>query len=131
MRLTVKKSEIFYVPNDEDKAFIEIHALSKEQLAAIDNSSVEASVNGAGDTIVVVKPFIKTNKIAQACLDNWGGFFNENGVEMKFTPGNVQKASNLAVQVGDESIRLFEWVERCHNELLERVEKEYKPALGN
>lgn len=133
MRLTTEKEKTVYVPNDPDGAFITIRALSKEKIAKIESKSSTTSLRDTGDAQLEIDTYRRTNGIVIACLKDWGKFFDEKGKEMKFTRQNVMLAANLSVIIekDEDPVRLYEWIEKEHDNFLEEVEKETKEAQGN
>lgn len=133
MRLTVEKTKRFEVPNDPDGAYINIKALSLEQLARIESKCSKSGMDEDGNFSVSLDPFKRANAVSIACLTGWGGFFDVKGKELKFSVKNLREAAGLGVMMPDEDkpIRLFEWVDQCHNEFLDEIDTEAVEAAKN
>lgn len=131
MRLTVRPTKTFYVPEDSDGGFITIKALSLEEISAIESKCMVTSVDDTGQARITMDSHTRANNIAKACLQGWGGMLDVDGSELKFNQQNLKKAANYSIQTEDKLVRFFEWVDSCHNELIDEMEEQGEDAAKN
>ena len=130
MRLTLKKTKRFTLPNDPDNSYIEIEHLKQNGVNEIKESTTSTKLID-GSLEIEVDGYSQKTKLAKACLTDWGGLFDESDRPLKFTPQNVAKSAEFMIVVGDEKKSFYEWIDDCRVELAEEVEEESKVAEGN
>ena len=130
MRLTSKKTKRFDQPNDKDGAYINIEHLKKNVVDAIKSKTTETKLVN-GDIEVTLDGHAQKTELATACLVGWGGFFDESGKELKFTPLNVAKSAEFVIVTDEERKDFYSWIDECREELADEVEKESEKATVN
>ena len=130
MRLSINKNKKVDVPNDEDGGFINIKALSIEELANIESKSSDMAYDATGNVKVTINPYKRANLVARKCLTGWGNFFDEKGEELKF-PKDVDRAALYSINIDSKDMRFLEWVEQCHTILRDEIADEMGVASKN
>jgi hypothetical protein len=130
MRLTLERTKTVEVPNDPDKGFIKIKLLSMEELAEIEAKSSETGITSDGEAKMVIKPYERANKVAEACLIDWGNFYDELGKPIPFSYKKISKVAQYVIR-GEKDVRFLEWVDDMHQEFMKEVQGEEKVAGKN
>lgn len=130
MRLTEERTKKVKVPGDPDGAFINIRALTLNEIDRIEEKATSITF-GDDEGTVQLKPFKRSNNMALACLKGWGGFFDIKGKELKFNRANLNKAANFEVEIDGKRFRFFEWVDEEHEKFRKEVTEEEKVAIKN
>ena len=130
MRLTLKKTKQFKLPNDPDNSYIEVEHLKPNVIEEIKSRTSETYM-ADGELRISVDGHAQKKELAKACLVGWGGFFDESDRALKFTPQNVAKAAEFTVVVEGEKRDFYTWIEECRVELADEVESELEVAEGN
>jgi len=130
MRLTLDKIKRVEVPGDEDGGYINIKALSLEDLAGIEAKSSDMAFTGDGGVTVSVNSYSRANLVARKCLTGWGNFFNEKGEELRF-PKDIDRAAKYSIRIGGKETRFLEWVEQEHTKHREEIAEEMGAASKN
>lgn len=130
MRLQIEKTKKIEVPNDPDSGYINIRALSQEEIDKIQSKSINVAMSD-GNASVSVDSYIRENSVAMACLKGWGNFFLANGEELKFGNSSIEKVSHMSINVDGEDIRFLKWVCQCHDDFQKEIKGEMEEARGN
>jgi len=130
MRLIVEKTKKVDVPNDPDMGYINIRALSMEELAEIESKASDMVVGEKGVNISL-NNYEKANRIAGKCLKGWGNMFDSKGEELKYNSSSLEMMSHLELMVEGKKVRFLEWVCDCHTKFREEIKEEEGVAQGN
>lgn len=130
MRLTLDKIKRVEVPGDEDGGFVNIRALSLEEIAAIEAKSSDMGFKEDGGVTISINSYNRTNLVARKCLKGWGNFFDEKGEELKF-PKDIDRAAKYTININGKDMRFLEWVEHEHTKHREEIKEEEGVASKN
>lgn len=140
MRLSKIIKDKFFVPEDEDGAFVEIMHLTlnkvREVESRVNRLSYKTDGNGKGETNFDYDPYTISKLMAAECITNWGGFFDDMGRPIEFSKANISEVAAFTVLVKKEDgtdidMDLFSWVEKCRKELSDTVSKSRIKAEEN
>ena len=130
MRLTAEKTKRVDIPNDPDGGFINIVALTLDEVERLEEKAVEYSL-GEDDASYSVKPYKRANLMSRACLRGWGGLFDIKGNSLKFTKAHIKEAAKFEIIIDGQRKRFLEWVDDEHTAFLEEITKEEEEAVKN
>lgn len=136
MRLSQERTKKVPIPNDEDHGYVTILDLEDDTIYRIHSKTQDVSMDGDNNQRFSFDPVAREDKMVEACLKGWGNLFDENGNELKFTPGNLFNARRFIVVGTDEKgkekkYRFYEWVESERLKFAEEVKAEKEVAVGN
>jgi hypothetical protein len=132
MRLTTERTKRIDVPDDPDKAFINIIALDLDLITKIEEncSNIIIGDSDSSDSIGF-KPAKREDGIAKNCLKSFGNFFDVKGSEIKFKKSNFKEVAKFAIDIDGKRVRFFEWVANEHDKFYDEVLIEEKEATKN
>lgn len=119
MRLTLQPTKTFFVPEDPDNASVDVELLSMDAIAQIEAKASETGITAQGEASVTLDTYRRVNLTVQQCVKGWNGFYDESGKEISFSRKNINKLARFAVKIEKDTVRLFDWIDKCHTELLD------------
>lgn len=140
MRIQKRVKETFKVPNDPDDGWVEIKHLKINEVKKIESAVNEMSYSTGGSVSAVnmkMNPYQRNRELAIACLVGWGNMFDVLGKPMPFNKKNIDSAAEFEIHVLNDKdgttdeLDFFEWVDKCRNELSDRVKAEQVRAEEN
>ena len=133
MRLSVEKTKTVPVPNDPDGGFINIRALTEDEIAEIESEAITISVtDGMSNSSLEIDPHKRENGTAIKCLKGWGHMYDLQGAELPFNKSSVELAKkNFAISIDGAKHRFFKWISTEHAKFKEEIAKEEAEALVN
>lgn len=126
-RLTAKKLKKVYLPDDDDKAWVEIKYLKPGVINMIDSLSNDITATGSTgemETTIAFNQAKKRRLFYEEVIYSWGGFMDKAGRELKPTMKNVMFFDK---ELGN----LYTWLQEESDNFIAEVEAEAETEREN
>jgi hypothetical protein len=130
MRLTNEITKKIDVPNDDDNGWVLIKHLKDNEIEEI-TSKVSETYMVNGETRVSIDTFERKRLLVKACLKDWGNMYKEDGSILVFNQMNLIRAAEFAIDIDDERLDFYSWIDLEREKLKEEVDKEKDDTLKN
>lgn len=132
MRLTLDKTKTVKVPNDPDNGFINIRALSNDEIAEIESKSMSLTVGQGNEASLELDPYARDNGVAAACLQGWGNMFDPSGKALEYNKQNIELARRkFSIDIDGVTVRFFKWIRDEHDQFIREINEGKEEVAGN
>jgi len=132
MRLTAKREKTIEIPGDGDGAKVTIMALPPSKIRQINKRVNRMTVDPeTGKTVVEVAYIDRARLIATACITDWAGMYDHNGIPMPCNQKNIARAADFVVKTEDGPVEFYDWVAQQHDSFADEVAAEEAEAEKN
>jgi len=126
-KLTGKKLKKVFLPDDPDKAWVEIQYLKPGTRNMIDSLSNDITASGAQgemETTIAFNVMKKRRLFYEEAVVSWGGFMDKKGTQLKPSMKNILFFDK---ELGD----LYSWLQDEMEQFISEVEEEAEAELEN